>query len=42
MFRFEGAVAGVLGGGFKARFSGGYSVPNGRIFRIGLVYFVGS
>ena len=42
MARFEAAVAGVLGAGFKARFSGGYSLPHGRVFRLGLVYFVGS
>ena len=42
VFRFEAAVAGVLGAGFKARFSGGYGLPNGRTFRLGLVYFVGS
>ena len=42
MFRFEGAVDGVLGSGFKARFSGGFGFPNGRVFRFGLVYLVGS
>lgn len=42
LFRFEGAVAGLLGGGFRVRFSGGYGVPNGRVFRVGVVYFFGS
>lgn len=42
MFRFEGAVAGILGAGFKARVSGGYALPNGRVIRIGIVYLVGS
>lgn len=41
-FRFEGAVDGVLRAGFKARFSGGYDFPSGRIFRFGLVYLFGS
>lgn len=42
MFRFEGAVDGVLRAGFKARFSGGYGFPSGRVFRFGLVYLFGS
>ena len=41
ILRFEGAVAGMLGAGLRLGFSGGYSVPNGRVFRLGLVYFVG-
>ena len=42
VFRFEAAVAGVLPGGFKARFSGGYGLPNGRTLRLGFVYLIGS
>ena len=42
VFRLEAAVAGMLGAGFKARVSGGYGLPNGRVIRIGVVYLVGS
>ena len=41
LFRFEGAVTGVLIGGLKLRFAGGYSLPNGRVLRLGLVYLFG-
>ena len=42
VFRLEAAVAGVLGAGVKARVSGGYGLPHGRVIRIGIVYLVGS
>lgn len=41
LLRFEGAVAGVLNDSLKVRFAGGYSLPNGRVLRLGLVYFFG-
>ena len=42
LFRVEAAAAFVVGGGVKVRAGGGYGVPNGRLFRVGVVYFFGS
>lgn len=42
LFRVEGSAAVIVGGGVKVRAGGGYGVPNGRLFRVGVVYFFGT
>lgn len=42
LFRVEAAAAFVVGGGVKVQAGGGYGMPNGRLFRVGVVYFFGS